>query len=172
MGLLGQLDEVMPMRCLEQGLAVFTGSARSPPSLPPAPSLLFLLKARAQLPLCLLPTQGHPSAPTGVNRPKHRTCPGSCAISPSSLQFFSFFFVSHRTFYSNKILTAPLRYNTDKRTASLGEGGVGAGWPPPPPVLAEPRAQAFSPWAHHVPVYLQLGEHTPVPGPVLGTVRV
>ena len=42
---------------LRQGLAVFTGSARSPPSLlPPALPLLFVLKARAQLPLCLLPT--------------------------------------------------------------------------------------------------------------------
>lgn len=28
-------------------------------------------------------------------------------------------------------------------------------------MLAEPGAQAFGPWMHHVPAYLQLGVHVP-----------
>lgn len=39
----------------------------------------------------------------------------------------------------------------------------------PSSALGEPRAWAYSPWAHHIPVCLQLQEHIPVPRPTLST---
>lgn len=91
-GSLGHLNAVLPVRCLEQGLAMFTGSVWSPAS--PAVPLPFLLKAGAQLPLCLLPTLGHhwpPFRVPGLDKPRASHMPlllYDFSIPPGVFQLF------------------------------------------------------------------------------------
>lgn len=110
-----------PVRCLEQGPAMLTGTASSVPA--------------SQRPVT------HPGSPTPGHPPRLRGCMCECSSGFSSQHVvLSTFFQSHKIFSSHKIQNTPLRHNTDMHSTSRQVGwehraghpqpGAGQSWSP------------------------------------------